>query len=83
MLYGLRDLPALWFKELISILSKLSLKEYKEELYIFIDLIYKVFVLFYIDNVLVIYYKSNQVYTKEIVLRINKVYKLRKIGDIS
>ncbi len=74
---------ALWFKELISTLSKLGLKGYKEELYIFIDLIYKVFMLFYIDNILVIYYKSNQVYIKEIVLRINKVYKLRKIGDIS
>ncbi len=79
----MRDLLALWFKELISMLSKLGLKGYKEELCIFIDLIYKVFMLFYIDDILVIYYKSNQVYIKEIVLRINKVYKLRKIGDIS
>ena len=76
-------MPALWFKELISILSKLSLKGYKEELCIFIDLTHKVFILFYIDDVLVLYYKSNQAYTKEIVLRINKAYKLRKIGDIS
>jgi hypothetical protein len=82
-LYGLRDSPALWFKELTSTLSKLGLKGCKEEPCIFIDLTHKVFVLFYVDDVLVMYHKSDQAYAKEIVLRMNKAYKLRKMGDIS
>jgi hypothetical protein len=36
---------------------------YKEEPYIFIDTNYKVFILFYMDNIQVIYHKSNKALT--------------------
>ncbi len=55
---------------------------YKEEPYIFIDTNYKVFILFYMDNIQVIYHKSNKALTQKIILGIKDTYKLRDLGDI-
>jgi hypothetical protein len=59
-LYGLKDSPALWYKEFSSTLRELELKAYKEEPCIFINATHKVFILFYIDDIQVIYHKSDK-----------------------
>ncbi len=58
-LYSLRDSPVLQYRDFTSTLDELGLVGYKEEACIFIDLKRKVLVVFYIDNVQVLYYKKN------------------------
>ncbi len=40
------------------------------------------FILFYIDNIQVIYYKSDKALTQKIILGIKDTYKLRDLRDI-
>jgi hypothetical protein len=81
-LYGLKDSPALWYKEFSSTLQRLKLVACKEEPCIFIDTDHKVFILFYVDDVQVIYHKSNKALARKIILGIKDTYKLRDLGDI-
>jgi hypothetical protein len=46
------------------------------------DTDYKVFIIFYIDNFQVLYYKDNKIYTQLIIIQIKRVYKLYNIRDI-
>jgi hypothetical protein len=54
----------------------------QKKLYIFINLKYKIFVLFYINNIQVIFYKSNKVLIKKIIKQIKVIYNLYIIKDI-
>jgi len=63
-------------------LIKIKLKLYKEKLYIYINLKYKVFVLFYINNMQVIFYKSNKPLANKIITKINAAYALYLIGEV-
>ena len=72
----------LQYKEFLGTLTKLRLIAYKKELYIFVYPKYKMFILFYIDNIQVLYYKDNKVLTQKIINRIKGVYKLYNLGDI-
>jgi hypothetical protein len=50
----------LWYKEFSGTLIELGLEACKEEPCIYIDPAYKVFILFYIDDIQVIYHKSDE-----------------------
>jgi hypothetical protein len=43
---------------------------------------YKVFVIFYINNFQVLYYKDNEARAKSIITRIKEVYELHDMRDI-
>jgi hypothetical protein len=43
---------------------------------------YKVFIIFYIDDFQVLYYKDNEARAELIIARIKEVYKLHDIWDI-
>jgi hypothetical protein len=58
-LYGLVDSPLLWYKEFTSTLIKLKLKPIKEEPYIYATPDQKVFVIFFMDDIQVIYHRDN------------------------
>jgi hypothetical protein len=47
-----------------------------------VDVDYKVFVIFYMDNFQVLYYKDNEACAKSIIARIKEVYELHDIRDI-
>jgi hypothetical protein len=81
-LYGLRDSPALWYKEFSSTLTKLRLVACKEEPCIFVDREHKLFILFYVDDVQVLYHKSDEALAQRIVNGIKAVYDLHPIGDV-
>ncbi len=51
VLYGLRDLPALWYNDFLTILKKLGLVGCTEEPCLFINKQKKLLVVFYINNV--------------------------------
>ena len=54
----------------------------KEEMCIFVDTQYKVFIIFYINNVQVLYHKDNELHTIQIIKAIKGVYKLHNMGDV-
>ena len=81
VLYRLKDSPALWYNEFAGILRKLDLTPYKKKFCIFIDAAYKVFILFFIDNVQVIYYRSDKFLALKITSGFNNAYELRDIGN--
>jgi hypothetical protein len=47
-----------------------------------VDVDHKVFIIFYIDDFQVLYYKDNEARTKSIIAQIKEVYKLHDIRDI-
>ena len=59
-LYGLVDSPSLWYKEFTSTLVKLELEPIKEEPCIYITADRKVFIMFFIDDVQVMYHKDDK-----------------------
>jgi hypothetical protein len=51
-------------------------------IYIYINLKYKVFILFYIDDMQVIFYKSNEVLANKIIIKINIAYAFYLITEV-
>ena len=49
---------------------------------IFVNTQYKVFVIFYINDIQVLYYKDNELHTTQIIKAIKGIYKLYNIRDI-
>ncbi len=63
-------------------LKKIKLTLCKEEPCIFIDKRQKLIVIFYIDDVLVLYHRNNKEKAIALIAKLNKAYKLRPLGDI-
>ena len=61
----------LWYKEFSSTLLELKLVPCKEEPCMFSDEQRKVFVVFYVDDVQVLYYRDDQAYAQTIITGLN------------
>ena len=48
----------------------------------FIDKQHKVFVVFYVDNVQVLYHRDDLAYAQAIITDLNQAYDLRELGDV-
>jgi len=59
-LYGLVDSSSLWYKEFTFTLVKLELELIKEEPCIYVTADRKVFIIFFVDDVQVMYYKDDE-----------------------
>jgi hypothetical protein len=81
-LYGLRDSPALWYNDWTGTLKSMKLLALKEEACIFIDAQHKVFVLFYVDDVQVLYHKDDELHAIKIIKEMKAAYELRDMGDV-
>jgi hypothetical protein len=81
-LYGLKESPLLWFKEFSQTLKSLGLTPSTEEPCLFTSSDKKVIVLFYVDDILVLYPKDAETEGKRIIEGITKRYKAREEGDI-
>jgi hypothetical protein len=81
-LYGLVDSPALWYKEWTSTLSKLGLVPCFEEPCIFVNELRTVFVVFYVDDVQLLYHKDNQAEAQALLTGIKGAYELHNLGDV-
>jgi hypothetical protein len=80
-LYGLRDSPALWYNDWTGTLKSIGLMALKEEACMFVDAQYKVFVMFYVDDVQVLYHKDDELHATQIIKTIKGAYELRDMGD--
>ncbi len=80
-LYGLRDSPALWFNKLVGTLKGFELIESKEEPCLFLSK-EGVLILFYVDDLQIVYHKSIEPIAEKLIQQLNEAYKLRDLGDI-
>jgi len=81
-LYGLRDSPALWYDDFSATLEKLELVGCKEEPCLFMNKQKKLLVLFYVDDVQVLYHKRDQKAADEFVAGLKRAYELREMGPV-
>jgi hypothetical protein len=81
-LYGLRDSPALWYRDFANTLDELGLVGCKEEACIFTDQKKKVIVVFYVDDVQVLYHKEHAKEAEEVIKGLKSAYELRDLGDV-
>ena len=76
-LYGLKDSPLLWQKEFSSALRKLGLKASPEEPYLFYTEDRKVIIVFYVDDVLMLYKQQDKALADVIIIGIKAAYDLK------
>ena len=81
-LYGLRDSPALWYEDFSSTLKETGLSMCKEEPCLFIDELRKIFVLFYVDDVLILNHRDDQEKADSLIHDLGRKYELRDLGDV-
>ena len=79
-LYGLKDAPLLWYKELTKTLAMLGLRPVPNTPCLFIsnDLI----VFFYVDDIVVLVHLSKLAAHKDFETKLMKHYKLRSMGQL-
>ena len=63
-------------------LKRIGLLALQEEVCIFVDTEYKVFVMFYVNDVQVLYHRDNELRTAKVIKSIKEVYELCDMGDV-
>ena len=81
-LYGLKDSPALWYKNWTDSLKRIGLRPCREEPCLYQDEAHQVFVLFFVDDFLVLYYKEHEASAQRVMSSIGAIYELRELGDV-
>ena len=74
--YRLRDFLLLWYKKFYNILLLFRLTLSMEELYLFVNNDYTIIIVFYIDNILILYYKKYLAKAKALIEKIKVAYEL-------
>ena len=80
MLYGLKILPLLWYKELTNILTKFKLKLVPGTNCLYTDGRFIVF--FYIDNIAVLFAKKDFLRLEEFKAKLLRQYKIYILGNL-
>nr|XP_036576325.1 reverse transcriptase domain protein [Colletotrichum truncatum]KAF6783050.1 reverse transcriptase domain protein [Colletotrichum truncatum] len=81
-LYGLRDAPLLWYKEFSSTLRRLGLKPASEDPCLFTSNDKKVMVLFYVDDILVLYHRDHREAAQNVINGVKAEYELKDQGPV-
>ena len=81
-LYGLKDSPLLWYEELSRSLEKLGLLSSKEEPCLFFDKERKILLLFYVDDILLMYHRSAIEPASKVVKALQSTYKIEEKGPV-
>jgi hypothetical protein len=76
-LYGLRDSPLLWYEEFSGLLKSLGLTSAKEEPCLFYDQERKILVLFYVDDILLMYHKDHNKKARDMWNQITSKYEIK------
>jgi hypothetical protein len=79
-LYGLRELPLLWYQEIARFLETLTLTRSEEEPYVFVN--NHVLLLFYVDNILVLCRKEDSPTANKIVQQLQAKYEIREEKEV-
>jgi hypothetical protein len=81
-LYGMRDSPYLWYKHVSKTLTDLGLIPCSEEPCMFTDPAHKILVLFYVDDIQVLYHRDDSKLGQDFIKRLNQAYDMHDLGDI-
>jgi hypothetical protein len=81
-LYGMRDSPALWYQEFTTTLTRAGLIPCKEEPCIFMDKRRKLMVVFYVDDVQVLYHRTDKDKAQLFISELKDVYNLHDLENI-
>jgi transposase InsO family protein len=81
-LYGLRDSPLLWYEEFSRTLRSRNLTSAKEEPCLFFDQDRKILILFYVDDILLIYHKDYEQETHKIWDKVKEKYEIQDQGPV-
>jgi hypothetical protein len=81
-LYGLRDSPLLWYEEFSGSLKSLGLTSAKEEPCLFYDQERKILVLFYVDDILLMYHKDHDKKARDMWNQITSKYEIKDQGPV-
>ena len=82
-LYGLRDSPLLWYEEFSGSLREFGLMASKEEPCLFFDQERKVWVLFYVDDTLIMYAEEDEKQALEKLSKITAKYEMQDQGEVN
>jgi hypothetical protein len=82
-LYGMRDSPLLWYTDFSGTLEKLGLQASKEEPCLFFNEARRVLILFYVDDILILFAKTHRSEATELLRKIKKTYKIDDKGEVN
>jgi hypothetical protein len=80
-LYGLRDSPALWYNDFVTTITALGLELSKEEPCLMYDEQRRVLVLFYVDDIVLLFHKRAAREAQEVIDGMKRSYELHEMGD--
>jgi len=81
-LYGLRESPLMWYKELSTSLERLGLTASKEEPCLFYNNDRSIFILFYVDDILLMFKKAQEQEAMELIEQLSEMYELDERGEV-
>jgi hypothetical protein len=82
-LYGLRDSPLLWYKEFSDTLLSIGLEASNEEPCLFFNKDRTTFVLFYVDDILLLFHKDAQEKALKLFQYVLDKYTIKFIGPVN
>jgi hypothetical protein len=80
-LYGLRDSPLLWFQELSKSLNEFGLEQCAEEPCLFYSPDRRVYVVFFVDDILILNKPGDKVHSDAIASKLRKRYEMHEKGS--
>ncbi|KAL0944848.1 reverse transcriptase domain protein [Colletotrichum truncatum] len=80
-LYGLRDAPLLWYKEFSGTLQRLGMRSSSEDECLFRSEDGRVILLFYVDDILVLYHKSDETAGEDLISNLKAIYEMKDEGN--
>jgi hypothetical protein len=81
-LYGLRDSPLLWYEEFSRSLREIGLIASREEPCLFFNQDRKILVLFYVDDILLLFHKDVEKKATDLWAKIMDKYEIQQQGDV-
>ena len=82
-LYGLRDSFSLWYKKFASTLKKLGLLPSPKEPCLFYNKERSVLLVFFVDDILLLYHKDHQAKANELIRNLKSIYELKDQGEVN
>ena len=80
-LYGLRDSPQIWFNDFTTTLKKLGMIQSKEEPCLLYTKARDAFLVFFVDDILVLYHRDTPHAAQSIINRLKNAYELTEKGN--
>jgi hypothetical protein len=82
-LYGLKESPLLWYEELSGTLRSIGLLASKEEPCLFFDKTRRTLILFYVDDILLMFHKDHEQEARSLWSKVLQKYEIQEQGQVA